>query len=209
MIFSAISYSLIILVVILRIDGFHLFHQRRHLSQFKASKVEDGVSLIELQNFQKEASFLGDRVKVWLDSEYIPQDVHRTIAETIKECYMVSRKKGVNDLGELILNVGNRIEEIDIRDSFVHGWDIANKIGDLVLILLDRELCSCAGNMASDYKAAIEYGLLVNKILESSNSPIINRKEYNDLVRKYSQDFHRYSFFQNFLDGNCSINLSI
>ena len=36
-------------------------------------------------------------------------------------------------------------------DAFVGAWDVANKVSDLLMVRLDRELCSCAGDL-SKYK---------------------------------------------------------
>jgi hypothetical protein len=41
--------------------------------------AEDGVSLVGLIDVEVDSLWLGDAVCNWLDKEYIPLDIHRTI----------------------------------------------------------------------------------------------------------------------------------
>ena len=40
-------------------------------------------------------------------------------------------------------------------DAFVGAWDVANIVSDLLMVRLDRELCSCAGNLDKYNEKAI------------------------------------------------------
>lgn len=33
-------------------------------------------------------------------------------------------------------------------EAFVGAWDVANKVSDFLMVRLDRELCSCAGDLS-------------------------------------------------------------
>ena len=45
------------------------------------------------------------------------------------------------------MNVGTGLESVNMGDSFVNAWDVANKVSDLLMVKMDRELCDCAGDM--------------------------------------------------------------
>ena len=52
-------------------------------------------------------------------------------------------------------------------DAFVGAWDVANKVSDLLMVRLDRELCSCAGDL-SKYKEISTKQV----VMESSSSQV-------------------------------------
>lgn len=52
-------------------------------------------------------------------------------------------RQGVEDLGELLMNVGSAFEDFNMRDAFVGPWDVANKVSDLLMVRMNRELCAC------------------------------------------------------------------
>lgn len=164
---------------------------------FAVKSVEDGIQLHQLQQYEKEAVFLRDRVQCWLDGDFIPQPVHLAVAKEVHTQYLVSRLRGVGDLGELMMDIGGQLERVDMSDAFVNAWDVANKVSDLVLVLLDRELARCAGNMSGDYQAAKEYGLLGS----GKGRPFMLADTYRAIVQKYSTEFMRYRLLKNFVDG--------
>ena len=47
-----------------------------------------------------------------------------------------------------MINVGTGLESVKMGDAFVNAWDVANKVSDLLMIKMDRELCDCAGDMS-------------------------------------------------------------
>ena len=40
------------------------------------------------------------------------------------------------------------MELIDMNEAFVGAWDVANKVSDLLMVRLDRELCDCSGDLS-------------------------------------------------------------
>ena len=46
-----------------------------------------------------------------------------------------------------MMNVGTGLETVNMGDAFVNAWDVANKVSDLLMVKMDRELCDCAGDM--------------------------------------------------------------
>ncbi|KAJ1422457.1 hypothetical protein B484DRAFT_452362 [Ochromonadaceae sp. CCMP2298] len=113
------------------------------------SSVEDGVSLAALTNTEQDSVFLQQAIRKWLDEEWIVQDVHARMAEKVAQVYLEGRRQGMDDLGEVMLEVGTTLESFEMADAFVSGWDVANKVSDLLMVRLDRELCACMGDMSS------------------------------------------------------------
>lgn len=113
--------------------------------------AENGVNLSSLTNFESEGEYLRASIKKWLDVEYIEQDVHAQLGEEVSRIYMDRRSNGVNDLGELLMDIGTALESFDMGDAFVNGWDVANRASDFLMLRMERELCSCAGDIA-DYQ---------------------------------------------------------
>jgi hypothetical protein len=111
--------------------------------------VEDGVSLASLENVEDVGLFLRNSVMKWLDDEYIPQDIHRVLGEAVQQVYLSKHTAGVTDLGEMMMSVGTALEGMDMKESFVNAWDVANKVSDLLMLKLDRELCACMGDMSA------------------------------------------------------------
>jgi hypothetical protein len=120
-----------------------------------ALQVDQGVDLSLLGNFESDAEFLKRSVKKWLDDEFIEQPVHGTIGNLCADIYKRGRSENVTDLGEMLLLVGSSLEGSDLGDAFVNCWDIANRVSDLLMVRLNRELCSCAGDLTEFYAPSL------------------------------------------------------
>eukprot|EP01031_Cornospumella_fuschlensis_P028934 gene28934-34922_t len=188
---------------LLSLHRFALFSSNKNL-------IEDGVSLRQLINHEKEANFLSSGLKDWLDKEYVSMDVHRLIGEVVGDSYLDARKEGVDDLGHLVMHVGTRLESEEISDAFVNSWDIANKVSDMLLVLLDRETCSCAGDLSFFLDRAKQLGLLpstdgsskiqqINELAAQSRFDI-DVKRFKTLQRELKSGFARYQTIKNFLE---------
>lgn len=148
-----------------------------------SSSCEDGINLITLTNYNEDSEFLYNSIKNWLNNEYIPLDIHDVIGENVRNIYLNNRKQGILDLGELIINIGTELESIDFEKAFVNPWDVANKVSDLLILKLDRELCSCANDM---------------KVIKISKYGSI--QYFNDIIELYSSLFDRYRFCTQFIE---------
>lgn len=118
-----------------------------------SNNMEDGVTLISLLNTEQDGNFLKESIQRWLDEEYIPQDCHLDLGNKVKNVYTTNRNKGVNDLGEMMMDVGTALESYDMGDAFVGPWDVANKVSDFLMVRLERELCACAGDLSKFAKS--------------------------------------------------------
>ena len=58
------------------------------------SFMEDGVTLNSLKDMNADGMFLKESIQRWLDEEYIPQDVHKDLGETVMRVYIQKRKEG-------------------------------------------------------------------------------------------------------------------
>lgn len=81
-----------------------------------------------------------------------------------------------------------------MSDTYVNSWDICNKVSDILMIRMNRELCSC-GTSSVDFTSSVQLSALSNTI---------DRDYYDDLVRKYSSIFQRYVFLKDFIEGKMS-----
>ena len=185
----------------------------------KASLMEDGVDLSSLNNHNVDGQWLGESITRYLDDEWIKLPIHQKIGDIVSNVYIECRKRGVNDVGEMLMNVGNTLEDVDISESFVNAWDIGNKVSDLLMVRLDRELCSCAGNM-DGYKIDqnintenVEYlsvpaGTISSKrvVVPCIPTASININTFNDVIENYKSLFARYNFMRDFLDNELELS---
>lgn len=58
------------------------------------SLMEDGVTLNSLSNPINDGKYLGESIQLWLDKEYIPQDIHRKLGEEVSRVYIEKRNEG-------------------------------------------------------------------------------------------------------------------
>lgn len=177
------------------------------------NNVEDGVNLLCLNDIQSDSIWLANSIEKWLNEEFIPLKIHNDISNIIKLVYIDARSKhNINDLGELLMEIGTKLETIDISDTFVNAWDIANKASDLLMIRMNRELCSCAGDL-SNFTTDNEIMVTVKSSSTSINTiqlPIINEnidiKRLNKISNKLSAEFNRLTFIREFLEDEIDID---
>ncbi len=182
-----------------------LSRRKRNLPIFS---VEDGIPLIDLKAPELESQFLRKSITRWLNEEYIPLEIHSTIGKEVGESYLRSREGGVQDLGAFLMHLGNDLEQrVDFHDAYVNAWDVANRSSDLLLLLLNRETCECAGDLESAQKIAIELGLLQpipasplpEEILKNTSIGAFRKIDYDRLCNKLKNEFSRYSYVRELL----------
>ena len=146
------------------------------------TETEDGVSLSSLVDFNEVGIFLGNSIQKWLDDEYIPLNVHKVIGDNVKQTYLFQRIAGVNDLGEMMMDIGTSLETVDMNEAFVNAWDVANKVSDLLMIKLDRELSACSGDLSRFLNDEIDRNFITTSDTIDSNNEdaekvkILNKK---------------------------------
>lgn len=182
------------------------------------SNIEDGINLADLDNFILDGNYLKNSIIKWLDNEYIVQPIHIEIGKEVEKIYIQERFLGVKDLGEMLMQVGTYLESFDMDNAFVNAWDIANKVSDLLMIRLKRELCSCSGDLQEfieDSNNLVKNTL--NDIPISKNTiptnefylnnerivykAMINIKSIKSISRLLTSEFARFKLLTEFLDG--------
>jgi hypothetical protein len=87
-----------------------------------------GVSLTTLKQVDKDGKWLGESIQSWLDKEWIVMDFHRKLGLEVESIYIAQRAKGVDDLGDMLMEVGTTLEMFDMGEAFVGAWDVGNKV---------------------------------------------------------------------------------
>lgn len=150
-------------------------------------QVENGVSMNGLVNTEEDGVFLEQMITRFLDEEWIEQDVHKAIGAKVRAEYVRARERGVSDVGELLLIIGAELENFDMADAYVNGWDVANKVSDLLMLRMERELCSCAGDFGRP-----EEGM--TQTMQTMQECML------DVQDTLKSEFKRYKWLQEFLD---------
>eukprot|EP00283_Hemiselmis_rufescens_P011014 CAMPEP_0173422468 /NCGR_PEP_ID=MMETSP1357-20121228/3164_1 /TAXON_ID=77926 /ORGANISM="Hemiselmis rufescens, Strain PCC563" /LENGTH=340 /DNA_ID=CAMNT_0014385497 /DNA_START=31 /DNA_END=1053 /DNA_ORIENTATION=+ len=104
---------------------------------------QNGVQLPD-SNVKEVSVWLSDEIRQWLDDEWIPRDIHRDIGEIAAGAYEAAREKGVNEAGDILMEVANKMMEVNLYEADVGAFDIANKVTDLLLINDGRDVCCTA-----------------------------------------------------------------
>jgi hypothetical protein len=189
---------------------FRILHRSHRLKSFEglslsSGTVEDGVPLTSL-DIDADGKFLYDSLTQYLDDEFIKQEIHGKIAETVVSVYCAERKKGVSDLGDMLVLIGSALESFDMGDAFVGPWDVANKASDLLMFRMGRELCSCTEDLSmfsstnSSAKPTDAVFMLFDAKSESAIHVSVD--EIKSATENLRTEFRRYTFLRNFADGD-------
>lgn len=178
----------------------HIYERRKAQEQTLALSAQQrndmGVSLASLKTFEKDGKWLGESIQSWLDKEWIVMDFHRKLGLEVENIYIQQRLKGVEDLGEMLMEVGTSLELYDMKEAFVSAWDVGNKVSDLLMVRLDRELCSCMGDMSQFQSTSSGSSTNIGPISSKIELAIANEMQFYG-----SSEFNRYKLLRDFLDG--------
>ena len=157
---------------------------------------DGGVDLSTLRNVEKDGEWLSKQIKLWLDTEWIIQPIHEKIGRHTCELYVKSRLAQMQDLTDVLMEIGTGLEKISFcdptGDAYVNAWEVANKASDLLMLRLDRELCNCMGDMS----------IFNNSDSKTSNDIQISSKRLSEVSSSLSLVFDRYKWMGSFLDGD-------
>lgn len=115
------------------------------------SMAVDALSLESLGNdHAATGQALKRSVQKWLDTEFIPQQVHVQMAESCEKSYLASRLSGNDDLMTVMIQVAEDLlatwKEYD-DDAFVNAWDISNYVSDYLTAQTGNEGCECSSKL--------------------------------------------------------------
>jgi hypothetical protein len=179
--------------------------------------AEDGVPLTSI-DFEKEGKYLSASIKQYLDDEFIKQDIHSIIGDAVGAVYIAERRKGVSDLGDMLLRMGGALESLDMKEAFVGPWDVANKVADLLMFRMGRELCSCTedlskfteddssstGNKPKGAIFIVFDGGSTKTPDFCRRSAVVSAEYMKSNLENLSNEFQRYIFLRDFAEGDRS-----
>lgn len=99
------------------------------------------VTLPPSQNAQREGEWLEKSLHEWLDQEFIPEPINRTIAKRAAQVYVRQRLEGENDVGALVIAIVTEMQAFDFSKSFYSEFAVANAVSDLLLASLGFDRC--------------------------------------------------------------------
>ena len=87
---------------------------------------------------------------IWegLDAEWMPLEDHKRLGKAAADAFaacVASDEPGSDEVAGVLMRVGADMMVVDFGESFVDAWTIANKVSDLLLLLLGGEMASCCG----------------------------------------------------------------
>lgn len=129
--------------------------RRNHNSQTKLrADGSNGVELISLESLGDDheavGANMGKSLALWLDEEWIPQEVHQKMGSSVTKTYIECRTKGVDDVSAIMTQVTDDLYENWSEynaDAFVNAWDIGNYIADYLIAKSGSETCGCSAKI--------------------------------------------------------------
>lgn len=100
----------------------------------------------------EEAGWLAHMLQMHLDEEWTPLDVHRDVGKVAASIYVQERKRGVDDLGSIVLAVGTQMTAFDFHETFVDSFQVANKTSELLMWKMGREVCCTSQQDLDDFQ---------------------------------------------------------
>ena len=185
----------LIFILISIIEGSYSFRLtgrslRLRLRSSKSDEDQGGVSLQKLQNVDEDALWLGSQICFWLDNEWIKQPVHGRIGESVSDIYRKVRRASGADLTDMLMEMGTGLEQISFDDpagdAYVNAWDVANKVSDLLMLRMDRDLCDCMGDMS---------------IFKETSPSTLDVESLKEVASDLSPTFQRYKWLGQYLEG--------
>jgi hypothetical protein len=108
--------------------------------------IADVIPSVELpiaDQPEQEAAWLREKLRDWLDQQFIPEAVNGDIARQAAQIFMRQRMEGETDLITLVLALITELECYDFSKSFFGNFTVANAVSELVMesIGIDSRCC--------------------------------------------------------------------
>lgn len=93
-------------------------------------------SLSSADDIQFEAAWLAGIIRLWLDEEWTPLEVHRDLGAAAAALYVGLREAGAEgDVADIVLGLGQGLAAgFNFREAFVGPFDVANKVVEILMI---------------------------------------------------------------------------
>eukprot|EP00798_Chlamydomonas_sp_ICE-L_P023555 gene23555-9079_t len=92
----------------------------------------------------EEGRFVGEVIRVWLDEEWTPLEVHTRLGQATCEAYTNLRKQGEDEMGSILIGMSTSLMTFDFHDTFTSAFDVANKVSEVVMMRNGCDVC-CVG----------------------------------------------------------------
>lgn len=119
-----------------------------------ADSTGNGIQTVDLSGIEddheKEGQLMADSIVAWLDSEWLPQQVHIDMAQCAKKSYIECREAGQNDVMDVMMQISNDLDSNWAKyndDAFVNAWDIGNYCSDYLVQRSGNEGCQCSSEI--------------------------------------------------------------
>jgi len=121
-----------------------------YVAQVTVEALDDAVT----------AKVIGTELQEMLDREWLEQDCHAVIGKSAADAYLGARAKGLDDVGSILVHVGEVMSAEFPADAFVGPWDCANFVSDTLVALAsgERSGCSSVPTVAELEARAAEFG---------------------------------------------------
>ena len=147
--------------LLLESNGFAVYSRNEKFSLNKStclgseSESSGGIEVVSLERLSSDHEAEGTRMALslagWLDQEWMPQQVHKDMAESAKQSYIKCRLAGENDIMSVMYQVGQDLEsnwkQYDDDGSFVNAWDVSNYVSDYLNDRTGNESCECSAQI--------------------------------------------------------------
>jgi hypothetical protein len=94
---------------------------------------------------------LADSIVRWLDSEWMPQEVHIRMAMSAKNSYVQCRESGTSDVMDIMMQISTDLDadwmQLYDADAFVNAWDVGNYAADYLTKKSGNEGCACSSEL--------------------------------------------------------------
>lgn len=92
---------------------------------------------------EQEGEWLQEKLRQWLDKQFIPEAVNADIAKRASQIFVRQRIEGETDMITLVMALVTELENYDFSKSFFGNFTVANAVSELVMesIGIDSRCC--------------------------------------------------------------------
>ncbi|PNW76099.1 hypothetical protein CHLRE_12g547850v5 [Chlamydomonas reinhardtii] len=92
-----------------------------------------------------ESAWISTALATWLDEEWTVLPEHQVLAKAAADAYVGLRRKGENDMGNLVLAVASELLSPELapafRASFTSPFEVSNKLSETVMLKDGCDVC--------------------------------------------------------------------
>ena len=86
-----------------------------------------------LEGTAQVASKIAATIALKLDADWCEQEDHQRVGGEAGRLYCEARSAGTDDIGQLLVALGNGMQAVDMGECFVGAWDVANMASDVIM----------------------------------------------------------------------------